>query len=120
MRRGPISRSWRSLARSTWGEIEAEGRDAQAVVDPTDQVAFGNVADKEKEAVGGLIEATVAEPMTRHRAGIDVAGFRATEADLVVSAAVKVPIGRKQRAERPGVETRCNVRPGCTAMFSEM
>ena len=102
------------------GGDRSSGRNGQAVVDPADQVAVGNVADKEKEAVGGLIEATVAEPMTRHRAGIDVVGFGASEADLVVSTAVKVPIGAKQRAGWRGVETRCNVRPGCIAMFSNV
>jgi hypothetical protein len=45
-------------------------RENQSVGDPADQVAFGNVADKEKKAVSGLIEATVTQSMTRHRAGI--------------------------------------------------
>jgi hypothetical protein len=55
-----------------------------------------------------------------HRAGIDVVWFRATEAALVVSATVKVPIGLKQRAGRGGTQTPRDIRPGCTAMFSNV
>jgi hypothetical protein len=91
------------------GRDRSGGREGQSVVDPADQVAFGNVADKEEKAIGGLVEATVAQLMARHRAGIDMIGFGAGAAALVVSAAVKVPIGLKQRTGRGGIETRRDI-----------
>jgi hypothetical protein len=78
------------------------------------------ITDKEKKAVGGLVEPTVAESMSWHGASIDVVGFGATEAALVVSATVKVPIGLKQRAGRGGFETPRHIRPGDTAVLSNV
>jgi hypothetical protein len=55
--------------------------------------------------------------MAWHRAGIDVVGLGAGAAALVVSAAaVKVPIGLKQRAGRGGIETPSDIRPGNVAV----
>jgi hypothetical protein len=58
--------------------------------------------------------------MSWHGAGIDVVGFGAAETALVVSAAVKVPIGLEQRAGRKLAETRLDIRPGDAAMFSNI
>jgi len=84
-------------------------RNVQSVIDPADKITIGNVADKEKKAVSGLVEATVAQSMSRQRAGIDVVGFRAGETDLLIPATIKVPIGLKQRAGRGGIETRRDI-----------
>jgi hypothetical protein len=107
------------------GEIRLGGnrngvRDAEAVIDPADQVAFGNVTDKKKKAVGRLVEPTVTQLMPRHRAGIDMVGLRATEAALVVSAAVIVPIGLKQSARRTLSETRPDFGPGDVAVLANV
>src|ERR1700721_3979808 len=42
----------------------------QPVVDPADQVIVGNVTDKEKKAVSGLVEAAVPQRMAGQRAGL--------------------------------------------------
>jgi hypothetical protein len=91
------------------GRDRSRGRECQSVVDPADQVAFGNVADKEKKAVSGLIETTIPQSMARYRAGFDMVGFGAAETALVVSTTCKVPIGLKKRARWGGTETRRDI-----------
>jgi hypothetical protein len=58
--------------------------------------------------------------MSRQRATADPVGLGAGEASLVVTTAIEIPMAAQQRAGWRGVETRCNVRPGCTAMFSNV
>jgi hypothetical protein len=95
-------------------------RDAEAVIDPADQVAFGNVTDKKKKAVGRLVEPTVTQRMPGHRAGINMVGLRTAEAALVVSAAIIVPIALKQRARRNLSETRPDFGPGDVAVLANV
>jgi len=64
----------------------------QLPVDPADQVAIGNVANKEVERVGGLIEPTVAQVVARQWAVVDVVWLSAGAVALVVPAAVEMPV----------------------------
>ena len=64
-------------------------------------VIVGNVTDKEKKAVSGLVEAAVPQRMAGQRAGIEVVRFRTAETTLVVSATGKVPIAMNTQAAIP-------------------
>ena len=66
---------------------------AQAVIDPADQVAVGNVANEQVQAVGNLIEMAVSQAMGWQRASRYVVRLGTGVARLVVSSAMKVPIG---------------------------
>jgi hypothetical protein len=49
----------------------------QLSVDPADQVPVGHVANEQVQGIGGLVEATVAQPMVGQRAPRQVSGFGA-------------------------------------------
>ena len=70
----------------------------QAVIDPADQVALGNVANEQVQAVGNLIEVAISQAMCWQRAGGNVVRFGARAACLLVSAGMKMPIGFQLRA----------------------
>jgi hypothetical protein len=44
----------------------------EAVIDPADQVAFGNITNEQVQAVGNLIQVAVSQAVTRQRARRDV------------------------------------------------
>ena len=68
-------------------------RRSQAVIDPADQVAIGNVANEQVQAVGNLIEMAVSQAMGWQRAGGDVVRLGAGAARLFVPAVMEMPIG---------------------------
>ena len=70
----------------------------QPVIDPADQIAVGNVANEQVEAVGNLVEVAVSQAMGWQRAGGDVVRLGAGAARLLVSAGMKIPIGFQLRA----------------------
>src|SRR4029077_16915820 len=61
-------------------------------VDPADQIAFGNIADEQIEAIGNLVEMAVSQGMGWQRAGVDVVRLSAGAARLLVPAVMEVPI----------------------------
>jgi hypothetical protein len=65
----------------------------EAVIDPADQVAFGNVANEQVQAVGNLIQVAVSQPMGWKRAGGDMVRLGAGSARLLVPAGMEMPIG---------------------------
>ena len=65
----------------------------EAVIDPADQVAFGNVANEQVQAVGNLIQVAVSQAMGRQRAAGDVVWLGAGAARFLVSAGMEMPIG---------------------------
>ena len=73
----------------------------QPVIDPADQIAIGNVANEQVEAVGNLVEVAVSQAMGWQRAGRDVVRLGAGAARLLVSAGVEMPIGFQLRAGWP-------------------
>lgn len=52
-------------------------RFAQPFVDPFNKVAFGDVTDKQKKAIGRLVQATVAKLVPWDRAAGNVLGLAA-------------------------------------------
>ena len=70
----------------------------QSVIDPADQVAVGNIANEQVQAVGNLVEMAVSQPMGWQRAGGNVVRLGAGAARLLVSAVMKMPIGFQLRA----------------------
>jgi hypothetical protein len=74
------------------------GGGIQAPVDPADQVAASNVANEQVQGIRGLVQPSVAQPMTGQRAARQVIGLGAGVPGLVVSAAVKMPVAVELRA----------------------
>ena len=78
--------------------IRAAGQDQPAVcrlqllVHPADQIAFGNIANEQEQRVGGLVQAAIAQVMGRQRTSADMIGLGTGPADLVVAAAVEMPV----------------------------
>ena len=64
----------------------------EPVIDPADQVAFGNVANKQVQAVGNLVEVAVSQAMGWQRAACDVVWLSAGAARLLISAGMEMPI----------------------------
>jgi hypothetical protein len=62
-----------------------------ALVDPADQITIRNVANKQVQRIGGLIQVAVAQVVGRQRTAADVIGLSAGSAELLVSAAVEMP-----------------------------
>ena len=73
----------------------------QPVIDPANQIALGNVANEQVQAIGKLVEVAVSQPMGRKRAGGDVVRLGAGAAGLLIVAGVKSPIGFQLRAGGP-------------------
>ena len=67
-------------------------RRLQLLVDPTDQVAVGNVPNEQVQRIGGLVEAAVAQVMRWQWTAADVIGLGAGPPQLGVVAALKVPV----------------------------
>ena len=65
----------------------------QPVVDPADQVAIGNVANKQVQAIGNLVEMAVSQAMVWQRALCDVVRLGAGAARLFVAAVMELPVG---------------------------
>ena len=65
----------------------------EAVIDPADQVAVGNVANEQVQAVGNLIQVAVSQAVSRQGARRDVVRLGAGAARLLVSAGMEMPIG---------------------------
>ena len=65
------------------------------MIDPADQVAVGNVANEQVQAVGNLIQVAVSQAMGRQRARCDVVRLGAGAARFLVSAAMEMPIAFK-------------------------
>ena len=70
----------------------------EAVIDPADQVPFGNVANEQVQAVGNLIQVAVSQTMSREGAVSEVVRLGASPARFRVSASVEMPIGLQLRA----------------------
>ena len=88
----------------------------QPVIDPADQVAVGNVANEQVQAVGDLVEVAVSQLMGWQRAGRNVVRLGAGAAGLLVAAVMKMPIGLQLRAGRPLGQILQTVAPGRSAM----
>ena len=80
-------------------------------VDPADQVAIGNVANEEVEGIGGLVETAVAQVVARHWTSADVVGLGAGAAELVVPAAVEMPVALQLRASGAATELGLDIMP---------
>jgi hypothetical protein len=65
----------------------------EAVIDPADQVAIGNVANEQIQAIGNLIQVAVSQAMGRQGARRDVVRLGAGTTRFLVSAGVEMPIG---------------------------
>ena len=65
----------------------------EAVIDPADQVAVGNVANEQVQAVSNLIQVAVSQPVSRQGTRRDVVRFGAGTARFLVSAGVEMPVG---------------------------
>jgi hypothetical protein len=67
----------------------------QLGVDPADQIAVGNVADEQKQGVGGLVEVAIPQVMARHadlsRADLEFASLR--NADLTNTSLAGAALG---------------------------
>src|SRR5205823_6093951 len=70
----------------------ARVRRLQPVVDPADQIPFGNVANEQVEGIGGLVEVAVAQVMGRDWTTADMLGLGAGSAELGISAAMEMPV----------------------------
>jgi hypothetical protein len=68
---------------------------SEAGVDPTDQIVGSDVPDEQEQAVGGLVEPTVAEAMGGEGTAWQVLGFRTGTRALVISAVVEMPVALK-------------------------
>ena len=85
-------------------------------VDPADQVAIGDVPDKQVERIGGLIEPTVAQVMARHWAVVDMVRLGAGAAAFVVPAAIEMPVAGELRAGGAVTELGVDVVPPRSAV----
>ena len=80
-------------------------------VDPADQVAIGNVADEEVQRVGGLVETAVAQVVAGHWTMSQMVWFGAGAAELVVPAAVEMPVALQLRAGGAATEHGLDIMP---------
>jgi hypothetical protein len=64
----------------------------QLGVDPADQIAVGNVADEQEQAIGGLVEVAIPQVMARQGAAANVIGLGTGAAALFVLAAMEMPV----------------------------
>ena len=62
------------------------------MVDPADQIAIGDVANEQVKGIGDLVEVAVAQVMGRQRTAANMIGLGAGSAELLVSAAVEMPV----------------------------
>ena len=88
----------------------------EAVVDPANQIPVSNVPNKQVETVGNLVEMAVSQAMGRKRAGGDVVRLGAGPTRLLVSAAMKSPIGLQLWATWSLGQILANCPPGRLAM----
>jgi hypothetical protein len=91
-----------------------------SVIDPLDQVAIGEIPNKQIQAVSHLVQMAVSQPMSWQRAGRDAARLGAGAARLLGAAVVKVPIGLQLGAGRPLGETGLDRGPGGLTMFGHV
>lgn len=92
----------------------------QLLVDPANKVAVGDVTDEQEKRICGLVQSPVAEARPGQGARIDVVGFRAGKAGLVVSAAFEMPVAAELGARGHILLARFNRRPGCRAMLVDI
>ena len=92
----------------------------QPVIDPADQVAIGNVANKQVKAVGNLVEMAVSQAMGWQRASRDVVRLGASVARLLVSAGMEMPIGFQLRATWSFGQILSDRAPGRLAMAAHV
>ena len=83
----------------------------QLGVDPADQITVGKVADEQKQGVGGLVEVAVPQVMARQGTAANVLGLGTGPADLVVAAAMEMPVGLELGATDSSAELLLNVAP---------
>src|SRR5205823_8053103 len=72
----------------------------ELAIEPGDQVAARDVANEQEQAVGGLVQATVAKPVARQRAVGQVIGLGAGARAFLVSAGFEMPVARELWAGR--------------------
>src|SRR4051794_6010192 len=64
----------------------------QLPVEPADQIAIRNIANEQEQRVRGLVEAAVPQVMAWQRTIVNVIGLGAGPANLIVPAAMEMPI----------------------------
>ena len=67
-------------------------------VDPADEIAVGDIAHEQEQAVGRLVEPAVAQIVGRQWASRKMVRLGATPLDLLVPAMVEVPVALQLRA----------------------
>src|SRR5262245_2042083 len=88
----------------------------QLPVDPANQIAIGDVADEQEQAVGHLAEAAVAQPVGWQRAMINMLGFSAGASRLLIAAVMKLPVAVQLRTRGWRSQAPLNIAPAGTAM----
>jgi hypothetical protein len=88
----------------------------QAAVDPSHQVAIGQIANEQEQAVGGLVQAAIAQRVQRQRTGGEMGGLIAGPADLAIPAVVKMPVALQLGARWYGVQICRDAGPGQNAV----
>jgi hypothetical protein len=104
-----LSRTARSGRRSKVGISELP-------VDPADEIAAGDIAHEQKQAVCRLVEPAVAQIVGRQRASRKMVRFSAAPLDLLIPAMVEVPVTLQLRTGRVGLDQRCDLVPSHPAM----
>ena len=92
----------------------------QSLINPSHQIAIGNVPNEQIQAIGHLVEMAVSQMMGRHRAGANVVRLAAGAAGFFVSTVMKMPIGLKLRASRPFGQISSDGGPGRSAVFGHI
>jgi hypothetical protein len=90
----------------------------EAAVDPSHQVAIGQVANEQEQAVGGLVQAAIAQRVKRQETGGEMLRLIARASNLAIAAVVKVPVALKLGAGRLTSKIRLNGGPGQNAVRS--
>jgi hypothetical protein len=88
----------------------------QLPVEPGDEIATRDIANKEEQRVGGLVQPAVAQPMIWQRALRQVIRRAARVPGFVVSAVLEMPIARKLRAAWSTAQIVLDRMPGRLAM----
>ena len=92
----------------------------EAVIDPADQVAVGNVANEKVQAVGNLIQVAVSQTVSGQGARRDVVRLGAGPARFLVSAGVEMPIGLQLWAGCWSSKVLANRTPGRLPMAAHV
>src|SRR5947199_9163834 len=90
------------------------------MVDPSHQIAVGDIANEQEQAVSRLIEPAVAQIMTGNRAARDVFGLRALAGQFLIATLVETPEPAELRALRPSSDGGFDLGPGDAAVFAQI